>query len=53
MVSKLILEDLRIEGYFISNDTAKSRFKELVNYPNALGYDDISGGYLVFIAGEN
>ena len=52
MVSKLILEDLRVEGYFISNDTAKSRFKELVNYPNALGYDEMSGGYLVLHKGH-
>jgi hypothetical protein len=52
MMSKLILEDLREEGYFISNDTAKSRFKELVNYPNALGYDEISGGYLVLHKGH-
>lgn len=43
----LQLENLRRKGYFISNNEAKFRFKELVNYPNALGYDDKSGGYLV------
>lgn len=48
----LQLENLRRKGYFISNNEAKFRFKELVNYPNALGYDDKSGGYLVLHKGH-
>lgn len=48
----LYIDNLRREGYFITNDEAKFRFKELINYPNALGYDDISGGYLVLHKGH-
>lgn len=48
----LILENLQREGYFISNNTAKVRFKELTNYPNALGFDEQSGGYLALHKGH-
>ncbi len=49
---ELLLENLQQEGYYISNDTAKFRFKELHNYPNALGYDEKSKGYLVLHKGH-
>jgi hypothetical protein len=48
----LHLENLQREGYFISTDEAKFRFKDLINYPNALGYDEVSGGYLVLHKGH-
>jgi hypothetical protein len=51
-IGQLLLEDLQGEGYYISNDTAKFRFKELVNYPSALGIDEESNGYLVLHKGH-
>jgi hypothetical protein len=50
--NKLLLEDLQNDGYFISNEAAKGRFKEFLNYPNALGFDTESGGYLALHKGH-
>jgi hypothetical protein len=51
-VSKLLFEDLEEKDFFTTNKEAKARFKELAKYPDALGYDEATGGYLVLHKGH-
>jgi hypothetical protein len=51
-VNKILFENLAEKDFFKTNKDAKGRFRELVKHPNALGYDEAIGGYLVLHKGH-
>jgi len=42
-----IFEELHIDEYFKSTEAAAKFFRDMADYPNALGYDEQSDGFLV------
>jgi hypothetical protein len=45
-------EQLGEEGYYISNNFPKAKFKDLTDFPDALGFDYESGGFLALHKGH-
>jgi hypothetical protein len=51
-VNELLFENLETEGYWTTTEAAKGRFKELTKYPDSLGYDVVTDGYLALHKGH-
>lgn len=47
-----LFEDLPVDVYLKSVESAAKVFRDLVNYPDSLGFDDYSGGYLALHRGH-
>ena len=45
--NKLLFEHFDDAHYFKTNEAAKKDFKIISQFPNALGFDDASSGYVV------
>ena len=46
-INKLLFEDFDNAHYLKSNEAAKKDFKIITQFPNALGFDEESGGFVI------